>query len=105
MRYSTKYYTGRFRLNVPPPPLSFYIPFLTGELPFSGRASHIRNSFNPGLLPPLHKKVEKVCKTTKDYGILTIMVFWVSNSVRFPVPDLTVWTLRFKFFSSYKTNY
>ena len=42
---------------------------------------------------------------TKDYGILTIMVFWVSNSVRFAVPDLTVWTLRFKFFSSYKTNY
>ena len=35
---------------------------------------------------------------TKDYGILTIMVFWVSNSVRFPVPDLTVWTPRFKFF-------
>ena len=41
-------------------------------------------SLNPGLLPPLHIKVIKVCMTTKDYGILTIMVFRVSNSVKFP---------------------
>ena len=26
------------------------------------------------------------------------IMFWVSNSVRFPVPDLTVCTLRFEFF-------
>ena len=41
-------------------------------------------SLNPALLPPLHIKVIKVCMTTKDYGISTIMVFRVSNSVKFP---------------------
>ena len=75
-------------------PLSFYIPFLTEEVPFLGGASQYRPlrevppgdlaGLNPGLLPPLHIKVIMVCMTTKDYGILTIMVFWVSNSVKLP---------------------
>ena len=37
-----------------------------------------------GLLPPLRIKVIMVCMATKGYGILTIMVFRVSISVKFP---------------------